>query len=256
MLEFYPGETKKRFTQRFIREVILNTSSANFYFLEELISRKEEEQKKKKGGSQSSEVISEILNREDIKKVVNDYYNKSPRERVREYFRETGDKVSFDVDFEEYDSAGKKIERPKSNNLKRIDVRMPSPPQRVSFSQPSKQVLRVHEGSILPNRFKDLRPVRENQLINLGKLNVLLNDPNVRSIECPGAGTSVFVNGSMGRKPTNIILSKEEVDNVIQTFSENAKIPVEEGIFKVAYGGLVLTATVSSSGSSFLIKKI
>jgi hypothetical protein len=254
MLEFYPAEAKKKFVNLFIREAILNTSSANFYFLEELISRKENELKIKNGLGEKEIKEKKGLEKEDIKEIVKDYYDKSPRERVRDYFRKTGDEIGFDVDFEKYDGAGKEIEKKEKTSPKKQVV---IPRRNIPNPFPARRVLRVPEGGHgLPLRFRNLKPVRENQAIDLGNLNPLLNDPNVVSIECQGAGTSIFVSGSMGRKPTNILLSKEEIDEIIDTFSKNAKIPIEEGLFKVAYGGLVLTATVSSSGSNFIIKKI
>lgn len=251
MLEFYPAEAKKKFVNLFIREAILNTSSANFYFLEELISRKENELKIKH--KPEGELSEKKIEKEDIKEIVKDYYNKSPRERVRDYFRKTGDEISFDVDFENYDGAGKEIEKDDGSLVKK---QVAIPRRNIPNPFPARKVLRVPESHGLPPRFRNLKPVRENQPIDLGKLNPLLNDQNVVSIECRGAGTSVFVNGSMGRKPTNILLSREEIDEIINTFSRNARIPVEDGLFKVAYGGLVLTATVSSSGSNFIVKKI
>jgi hypothetical protein len=251
MLDFYPAENKKKFVTAFIREAILNTSSAKFYFLEELISRKEG----KRGDfvSVEEEIKPKKLEKEEIKEIVKDYYKKSPRERVREYFRETGDKVNFDIDFKNYDAAGKEIKFKEVPPVKRVIA----PSHRVQRPPVSRQVLRVPESfGILPERFKNLRPIRTNQPIDLGKLNILLNDKNVISIECQGSGTSVFVNGRMGRKPTNIMLSNEEINKIIENFSEKSRIPIEEGLYKVAYGGLVLTATISSSGSNFIIKKI
>ena len=63
--------------------------------------------------------------------------------------------------------------------------------------------------------------------------------------------------GRMGRKKTGTVLSKEEIDEVIKTFSEAAKIPISEGIFKVVFGKLILSAILSDViGSKFIIKKM
>ena len=61
----------------------------------------------------------------------------------------------------------------------------------------------------------------------------------------------------MGTKKTNIILSREEVDQIIKKFSETTKIPIQEGIFKVVVGKLILSAIISEViGSKFIIKKM
>ena len=243
MLDFYPVEIKKKFIDSFIREVLLNTSSANFYFLEELISRKE-------AGLGKGQVPK--LGKEEIKEIVKDYYDKSPRERVREYFRETGDKVSFEIDFGKYDQKGNELVKSKEILIKQVVPRI----NHATKISP-KQILRIPESHFsLPPRFRNLQPTRTIGKISLGRLNVFLNDKNVKSIECSGAGKSIFVNGLMGRKPTNFILSEHEINDIINNFSNASKIPVEEGVFKVAFGNLVLTSTISSSGSNFLIQKI
>ena len=61
----------------------------------------------------------------------------------------------------------------------------------------------------------------------------------------------------MGTKRTNIILSKEDISDVIKKFSETTKIPLQEGIFRVAIGKLILSAIISEViGSKFIIKKM
>jgi len=61
----------------------------------------------------------------------------------------------------------------------------------------------------------------------------------------------------MGTKRTNIILNKEEIDQIIKKFSETAKIPLYEGIFRVVVGKLILSAIISDViGSKFIIKKM
>ena len=88
------------------------------------------------------------------------------------------------------------------------------------------------------------------------KLNPLIKDPAVRTIEV-NPDEKVIVTGTMGTKPTSIILSKEDIDKIIKKFSETAKIPVYEGIFRVVVGKLILSAIISDVvGSKFIIKKM
>ena len=47
---------------------------------------------------------------------------------------------------------------------------------------------------------------------------------------------NIGVKGTMGAKKTGIIFNKEEIDEVIQTFSKETKIPVQEGILQSSIG--------------------
>jgi len=61
----------------------------------------------------------------------------------------------------------------------------------------------------------------------------------------------------MGIKKTNIRLSKGEIDQTIEKFSQAKKIPIHEGILKIAAGRLVLSAIISDViDSKFIIKKM
>jgi type IV secretory pathway ATPase VirB11/archaellum biosynthesis ATPase len=79
----------------------------------------------------------------------------------------------------------------------------------------------------------------------------------VKNIECSGPDEKIIVSGAMGRKPTSITLSKEQIDEIIERFSQATRIPVSEGIYKVVHGNLILSAIVSEIiGSKFIIKKM
>ncbi len=109
----------------------------------------------------------------------------------------------------------------------------------------------------LPPGLEYLKPVPTNMQIDLEKLNPLIKDPLVKVIECDGSDVNVLVRGTMGTKKTNIILSKEEIEQIIKKFSETTRIPIQEGIFKVIVGKLILLAIISEVISSrFIIKKM
>jgi len=109
----------------------------------------------------------------------------------------------------------------------------------------------------LPAHLEYLRPTpTKNIEIDLDKLNSLIKDPAVKVIEV-NPDEKVIVNGTMGRKSTNITLNKEEIKKIIEKFSEAAKIPLHEGIFRVVIGKLILSAIVSEVvGSKFIIRKM
>jgi hypothetical protein len=109
----------------------------------------------------------------------------------------------------------------------------------------------------LPPTVQYLQPSPTNILINLGKLEPLAQDPKVRTIECNGPDEPIIVKGSMGTRTTNIILNKNEINEVLLKFSQISKIPLSEGIFKIAAGRYVISAIVSEIvGSKFLIRKM
>jgi len=92
--------------------------------------------------------------------------------------------------------------------------------------------------------------------MDLGKLTQLAADPVIQTIECNGPNEKVIIRDP-GQKATQLILNKEEIAKIIQTFANTARIPVSEGIFRVAVGKLVLSAIISEVvGSKFIIKKL
>ena len=109
---------------------------------------------------------------------------------------------------------------------------------------------------LLPENVRYLKPIPRSEQINLGRLNNLLNDPLVKVIECGGPDQKIIVEGIMGRKSTPTSLNEEEINDVINIFSKMGRMPVKPGLFKVAFGNLVLSALISDVvGSKFSIKK-
>lgn len=117
-------------------------------------------------------------------------------------------------------------------------------------------VLKIPELA-LPQTVKSITPTTRRENIDLGKLNPLVNDPLVKTIECSGPEEKVVVTGRMGRKNTSITLTKEDIDSIVSKFSEATKIPAQEGFFKVAFGNLLFSAIISKIISSkFIITKM
>ncbi|RLG10250.1 hypothetical protein DRN69_09340 [Candidatus Pacearchaeota archaeon] len=168
---------------------------------------------------------------------------------------ETKDKIKEKI--KEYNLKEKKREK-KEFNLetikKELKIPLPKPQKRIVQKIPS--VLRIPEPR-LPPKFQYLKPQPTSKEIDLGKLNPLIKDPLVKLIECDGPDERLIVQGAMGRKPTNIVLNKEEIDEIINKFSETSKIPVHTGIYRVVVGRLILLSIISEIiGSKFIIKKM
>lgn len=117
-------------------------------------------------------------------------------------------------------------------------------------------LLRIPEPR-LPMRLQYLKPTPTKEEIDIGKLNPLVKDPAVKIIECHGHDEPIIVRGQMGTKPTSIVLKKDEIEEIIQKFSETAKIPIQEGVSRIAVGNLVLSSINSKIISSkFIINKM
>lgn len=111
-------------------------------------------------------------------------------------------------------------------------------------------------GQRFPSWLNSVKPVPVNVEIELGKLNSLLGDPMVREIICNGPGQEILVKTS-GVKPTNLFLSKEEIESVVDAFAVKSKIPIQSGVFQVVVGNLMLYAIISEVVTTkFVIRKI
>ncbi len=90
----------------------------------------------------------------------------------------------------------------------------------------------------------------------LGRLNQLIFDPSVDSIECPGPWKNLLVSKSGAIQATSLSLSPEESKKIMEEFSRITKIPISSGVFKGAIGKLIITAVISEFvGTRFIIQK-
>ncbi len=99
-------------------------------------------------------------------------------------------------------------------------------------------------------------PTKLPENFSLGKLDILIRDPRVTVIECSGPLSQIIARTSGRRTITQIALTKEEIDKIIEEFSRHAKIPALEGNFKAAVGNLIINAVISKEKTSFIINKI
>lgn len=120
---------------------------------------------------------------------------------------------------------------------------------------PIQKTLKIPEPR-LPRWLQYMKPTATSKKINLDKLNSLINDPKIISIECNGTDKKVIVKTPQTNL-TNINLSKKEIKNIIEKFSQESKIPVSQGVFKVVVGNLIFSAIISDIvDSKFIIRKI
>ena len=70
------------------------------------------------------------------------------------------------------------------------------------------------------------------------------------------ANKPIIINKSGTILTTNITLSKNEIDSIIEEFSTKTRIPLIQGTFKALLGNLLITAVISEFvGTRFLIQK-
>mgnify|MGYP001610347913 FL=1 len=75
-------------------------------------------------------------------------------------------------------------------------------------------------------------------------------------IECPGPGKNILVKVRNMVNVTKIILSEDEIKDIINFFSTATRIPISKGILKARLDNLLISAIVSDlTGSRFIMNK-
>ena len=153
-------------------------------------------------------------------------------------------------------------------NIKQIAI-LPISKKTLPFQAPA-QVQRYKLKPIIPPGFSQSikpqanfvgeikpEPAKIPSGFNLGKINLLINDPRVTLIECQGPGKLITTKMLGKTTITKISLNQEEIQGIIETFSREARMPLVGGIFKAAVGNLIMTAVISELvGNRFIITKI
>jgi len=89
-----------------------------------------------------------------------------------------------------------------------------------------------------------------------GKIKPFLEDKTISSIECPGPGRPIIIIQRGTRMPTKISLSPNEIKGLLNFISDEAHIPLLEGVFRASVDDFTISAVISEIiGSKFIIKK-
>jgi hypothetical protein len=89
-----------------------------------------------------------------------------------------------------------------------------------------------------------------------GKLTGLILDPSVTYIEDQGAGKALTIIRAGQRQFTKISLSEQEIRDFLNLIAQKARVPLLEGVFRVAVDNFAVSAVVSELiGSRFTIRK-
>jgi len=150
-------------------------------------------------------------------------------------------------------------EEPKRMEISKFKPTQIQTPESMTPPQQSPQPFQPQHPQQIPGRPQPRFPTPPSQQpqieAGLDKINQILSDPAVQSIECQGPDKSLLINKGKV-EPSPIKLSKEEVKKVTNFFSEQTHIPLVTGVFKAVLGNLNMTAVVSDFvGTRFIIQK-
>ncbi len=146
------------------------------------------------------------------------------------------------------------LDKPKAPKIEvkvtpKVETPKPAAKQNKVALPPAKKVVPVKSDEIKPKSTVPLKP-------SYGKLIPLLMDPQVLVIECGGADKPLQVMAGGQRHVTNLTLSEEEIDAILQKVSQEVHIPLLEGVFKAVHDKFFINAVVSKMvGSKFVIRK-
>ncbi|MFA5855963.1 MAG: hypothetical protein WC867_01285 [Candidatus Pacearchaeota archaeon] len=91
----------------------------------------------------------------------------------------------------------------------------------------------------------------------LKKIEFLMKDAAVQLIECPGPGKNINIKRHNKMMATKVILSQNQIMEIVNEYSNQARIPLVGGILKAAVGNSVISAVVSEFvGARFMINKL
>jgi hypothetical protein len=100
-------------------------------------------------------------------------------------------------------------------------------------------------------------PEKKLDFPDLGDFGKMLLDPEITLIQCDGAETPIKVNKKNKSIKTKLHLTEEEIRVIIKKFSDNAKVPMTEPVFKAEMSRFAITAVLPhfSSPKFIIIKK-
>ncbi len=126
-----------------------------------------------------------------------------------------------------------------------------------SISSSKKEITEIKTAHSRMDMKKLLAPQMQKNMPPMEKIGPLLRDNTIVAIECSGPGRNVMIKKYNQMNMTKVILSEEDINVIIEYFSNEARIPLTGGILKAAVGNAVISAVVSEFvGSRFIINKI
>ena len=254
MLNDFSADFRTIILLKLTKSIIEQTDSYGLYELKKILTS--EGVLENKGKPLSGDEIKKRIKTEVKKKL-----NYSPSKRIQEtpFFLETPKRNVSPMRVQPQIQNNVQFQNNPQLNRGPPMMQRPRPPMPQQRARLVPKMYQEMHRDDLPDYLNYLKPTKTmvRSYPKLDKLDPFVNDPNVVSIETEGSDEMVYVNGKMGKKPTGIKLTSEEIDKIIDTFSKLSKIPKKEGLFKISTNNLLFTAIISESvGSRFVIKKI
>jgi len=97
----------------------------------------------------------------------------------------------------------------------------------------------------------------QQEVSGIDRIKFLLDDYTVSSIICDGTNKPLIVKRNEQSLATKLILTPEEINEIVQYFSDQSNIPIEEGAFRVIVRNFLFSSVISNLiGSRFIISRI
>lgn len=94
------------------------------------------------------------------------------------------------------------------------------------------------------------------ELTGVPSIDKILQDEEVKTIECPGPNKQVLVYKGGKIQAANLTLTADEINNIMANFSKRARIPIGNGFFKAAIDKYLITSVMSEFvGTRFIIQR-
>jgi hypothetical protein len=107
-----------------------------------------------------------------------------------------------------------------------------------------------------PYQAPALKPGQLPEAVNLGRVSKILMDPSVFAVECAGPSKNILVNRAGTIQTSAVILSDQEIQTILNEFSEKTRIPLGSNVFRAVFQDLLITAVISEFvGTRFVIQK-
>ena len=151
-------------------------------------------------------------------------------------------------------------QKPSQDNLMTKEGFMPSIMDSQNTEVPEKQLEPIEETTQYQQQIpiQNAPPPMYEQipLSHFDKLNSLINNPSISSIECPGPGRNLIITQQGFIKTIPLTLTQDEINEVMMDISEKTRIPMIEGGFRATLDELIISAVISEFvGTRFYIQK-
>ncbi|MDP3882393.1 MAG: hypothetical protein Q8Q31_05950 [Nanoarchaeota archaeon] len=128
------------------------------------------------------------------------------------------------------------------------------PPRPSQFNQSSAQSRPATSPLTKPKQHPSI--LEELTIFGFAKLDELIQDPSVETIECPGPDKPILISRRGKIQPTSFALKAEEIDRIMKEISDKTRIPLTTGVFRAALRRYLVTAVLSEFvGTRFIIQK-